>query len=193
MIGQGKSYNLTNLNSYTFDKRWDFLLAKSKNNKPVFYFFSETYYIVFGKFQNSKYNEQTNSIYIPFSNRFVLRDGILMFKLFSTYMKKFLQGFNYIFYKKLMYAGKGYRLYVRKKFFIYPKLNYSHKLFIYSFNTQIIITSRWTMNFFNKSLMSFNNFMKTLLLLRKYNMFTKKGIRLRKQILHHKIGKVSSY
>lgn len=41
--------------------------------------------------------------------------------------------------------------------------------------------------------MQFNKFLKRLLLLRKYNTFTKKGLRLRKQILHHKVGKVSTY
>lgn len=67
---------------------------------------------------------------------------IYNYQLFSTYMHKMLDIFNYIYAAKLMYSGKGYRLYVRRKFFIYPKLNYSHKNTIHDFTTLMIITSR---------------------------------------------------
>ena len=194
-MGRGTIVNLVIKNSYPFSRSWKFVLFKKKN-KCVYYFYNNTYYFIFGRFQNLIYSAQSNSISIPL--RFtqdlqVNQYNLFRYQLFYTYMNKMLDIFNVIYRYKVLYAGKGYRLYVRRKFFIYPKLNYSHKLYIYNFNTSMIILSRWSMKFESKSFRSIQNFLKSLLLLRKYNIFTKKGIRLRKQRLYHKIGKVSTY
>lgn len=190
---QQKIWDKTKLNSYTFSNSWQFVLGRSPRNKLVYYFYSEVYYFIFGTFQNSKYDAQSNSIYIPFHKGLSNTVKPIDYQLFYTYMTKMLNNFNYIYIAKLLYSGKGYRLYVRKKFFIYPKLNYSHKLYIYSFNTIIHITTRWTMIFYAKSYRNFRIFLLNLLRLRSYNTFTKKGIRLKKQVLYHKVGKVSTY
>ena len=190
---QGSLTKISKKNTYNFLKNWKSLVFLLFNGVRLFYFYNEVYYIIFSSKSNFSINLQTNSIFFKKYSFYDNLFGVKKYNLIGTYILKFLNNFLYLYFIKLNYSGKGYRLYSRRKFYIYPKLNYSHKLYLYSFNTITLVTSRWSLMFFSKSYSSIRNFIISIINLRPINIFTKKGIRLRKQIIYSKVGKVSSY
>jgi len=131
-----------------------------------------------------------------FSLSSIFRDSTFYFSISLEFKKKYFsilflikmvlsQMFKY-FFLKIRFNGLGYYLYKDKKNTIGAQFNYSHKInfyintiFIKNFNKR-----SWIFKSLNWSNLSLN--VKLLTSIRPTNIFTKRGIRLTKQIIYLK-------
>lgn len=165
---------------------WEIIVFKH-NSKVTSVFYNDRYYINYHEKFKTKVYTQSNSVAVCNDGR----DFAL--KTLATFLKKNITYFNNIKYNKINYAGKGYRIYIKKKYFMYPNLGISHKIYIYSFTSVIKTFSRHSVLFLSTNNRTLTNFIKKLVMIRKWNIFTQRGIRFVKQPVYKKIGKVSSY
>lgn len=95
---------------------------------------------------------------------------------------------------KVKFFGKGYRIFLSKyRNSITFNFGFSHYYLIYFFNIIPIILAKTKLFFFGINYFIAKFQLNKFLSLRKINIFTMKGIRLFKQIIKKKIGKLSTY
>jgi len=168
----------------TYLKYFNNLILVS-NNFLSFYLFNDIYFF---KFSISKNNIKTkfNSVLLP--NKFFF----CFFGFLITLISNSLKNLNILKFTKIKFSGKGYRVYKKKKYYIYAQLGYSHKLFTQNFNNifKFYGKYRFFIFFINNNV---NNFINKLLWWRFINIFTLKGFRKFNQIIYKKKGKISSY
>ena len=97
-------------------------MVMTENYKKQFciYYYKPTYYFVVGNFKNYRFNKQINSPYRSTPTMFLdqsISRGT--YNLVTTYFNKLFNNINYIYYARIKYSGKGYRLYVKKKILNY--------------------------------------------------------------------------
>jgi len=152
--------NLTNL------KRREQVIITLSNNLFNLNFFSKNKDLYINKFLN-----------IIYLKGFCFLKG-------KIFLKKFISDFNNLFYKKIYFSGKGYKLETNKDKYYYF-FNYSHLIML---KYKKIIYLKTKKNKF--SLFFFKNQSKNLLTcisnIRRLNKYTKKGIRFSRSIFFTK-------
>lgn len=174
---------------------WCVFLLKNKEKKPYsakhiiyffnpFYFFSYPLNLTFCNWNFSKF-PQTFIVNFVYSSNYT--------KTFWSKLNLIFHSFTKIFFKKLKFKGKGYYIYKNKRNTIALQFNYSHIKRLYFYFTHIKFLTKTSLVLFGLDpqtlSLAANRFKKT----RSINIFTGKGVRLTKQIIYRKTGKVSSY
>ena len=104
--------------------------------------------------------------------------------------------FENIFFNKIKFKGKGFRVRFKKnkkilKFtFGHSHINY---IFINNTKTKIKRLGKYKYIFKNKNNLKINLFLKKICEIKPINMYTKRGIRVGRQIVYKKKGKKSTY
>lgn len=121
--------------------------------------------------------------------------SLLTIFISSIWLNQKLKSIFSIFFKKIKFKGKGYRIYSskNKRYSLTFMFGHSHftliPLIIFKINNLTKL----------KILLTFNNFNLTCKLLiaifkiKPLNIFTNRGIRFAKQVVYKKTGKVSTY
>jgi ribosomal protein L6P/L9E len=104
--------------------------------------------------------------------------------------------FDNMFFNKIKFKGKGFRVRFKKnskilKFtFGHSHINY---IFVNQKTTKIKRLGKYKYIFKNKNDIEMNSFLKKLCNIKPINMYTKRGIRLSRQIIYKRKGKKSTY
>jgi ribosomal protein L6P/L9E len=160
----------------------------SNNKNLVTKMYSDKYiWTVNGDLKYTKFDNQTTSTYY-WTHMTIKR----LTKLYFYHLHKHYSSFNLIKDTKISYAGKGYRLYIKKRGF-YMQLGYSHKLFVKMINSLGVIMNRYLICLFSTSQNDLNTTVNYLTSFRRINIFTSRGLRSKKNKLFKKMGKTSSY
>jgi hypothetical protein len=113
----------------------------------------------------------------------------------SLWLKLKLKSLFIIFYKKLKFKGKGYRIYYSKieRYSITFVFGHSHYVIIPLILFKIINLTKLKISFTYTNFTLVNNLALSILSIKPINIFTSRGIRASKQQLFKKTGKVSTY
>jgi hypothetical protein len=110
-------------------------------------------------------------------------------QLISSILNNFLLNWNIIFYQKITFNGKGFKI-KKKKNIIFFFFNKSHISILINYSTIIKKIQRNKLIFFYKNYNYFNTqFFNKLLNIKYINIYTKRGLRLNRQIVLKKKGK----
>lgn len=117
----------------------------------------------------------------------------IYFKNYWKEVNKIFLSFNKIFYKRIKFQGKTYRLYKSWRNTIVYQFGYSHRIYLYCYLFSLKFLSKFSILLFGIN-WKIINFKAYKLIKWKYlNIFTGRGLRFSKQIIYKKEGKVSSY
>jgi ribosomal protein L6P/L9E len=106
----------------------------------------------------------------------------------------FFYSFNFFFFKKFKFVGKGYKIKkvkIKKSFKFY--FGYSHKIFLVYGGAQLRKLTKYKLFLLGNNQKKIQTILLILKNIRKLNMFTKRGLRATKQIIHKRPGKKSTY
>jgi hypothetical protein len=167
-----------------------YLIKSKKNNYFLLYFYSRTLALripLFNPKLSLHFDSSVNLL--MFSSHIFLPKFYTWLKNLSTILLTFT---TFLFYK-IKFKGKGYYLYKNKRNTITPQFGYSHRIYFYSYASQILFVTKTKILFygFNKG-----DILKVSLNVkskRNINIFTGRGVRFSKQIIYKKTGKVSLY
>jgi len=104
--------------------------------------------------------------------------------------------FDNVFFNKIKFKGKGFRVRFKKnskilKFtFGHSHINY---ILVNGLTTNIKKLGKYKYIFKNKNNLEMNSFLKKICNIKPINMYTKRGIRISKQIIYKRKGKKSTY
>lgn len=134
------------------------------------------------------YNPNTYNIEISLQRTFAF------YKLFETHFNNLLFSFNRLWHIKIKFAGKGFKIKRKRKtksikFYFY----YSHINVIILKNAKL--KQRKKNRFIIKTWDKYNlvKAFKQIVSIRSLNIYTKRGIRIAKQVVFRKTGKKSNY
>jgi hypothetical protein len=106
----------------------------------------------------------------------------------------FFYSFNYIFFKKFKFIGKGYKIKkvrIKKSFQLY--FGYSHKIFLISGGCQLRKLTKYKLFLITNNYKKIYKIRLIIKNIRKLNFFTKRGLRAMKQKIFKRPGKKSTY
>lgn len=106
----------------------------------------------------------------------------------------FFFSFNFFFFKKFKFVGKGYKIKkvkTKKSFQLF--FGYSHKIFLISGGSQLRKLTKYKLFLITNSKKKLNKITLIVNNIRKLNIFTKRGLRAIKQRIHKRPGKKSTY
>ena len=115
------------------------------------------------------------------------------YKLYWHRFKQLFYSFNFFFFKKIKFKGKGYYIYKNFRNTIAMQFGYSHKIQLFFFYFNIKFLSKTSIFFFGISARALITSAYMFKQVKPINIFTSKGIRFSKQIIYKKTGKISSY
>lgn len=121
----------------------------------------------------------------PFTNNYV--------SIYTHILKFFYKMLITPIFKKIKFKGKGYYLYKSRRGSITPQFGYSHRLYLYTFFTNVSFLNKTSLIIFGSNIKDILLSSKTLYKWRPLNIFTGRGVRFSRQIVYKKSGKVSSY
>lgn len=101
--------------------------------------------------------------------------------------------FSNIFFKKIKFTGKGYRLYRSLRNVLTLQFNHSHRIYQYFFLVSLIFLNKYTILFSSLRPNELNLKLYKLKSWRPANLYTMRGIRFTKQVVFKKVGKISTY
>lgn len=184
--------NLNQKNFYFYIPTfWNFFLLKKKNlNNFFFYFYSSNYnflYPIYGRDTNFFFDTQANILIFNFF--FFNTFKVLFHKVF----KLLFYSFNFFFYKKIKFKGKGYYMYKNFRNTLALQFGYSHKLRLYLFKINLKFLSKTSILIFGVNKLDLVKSFTGIKSIKPVNIFTGKGVRFARQIVYRKTGKVSSY
>ena len=169
----------------------NFLLIKKNNNK---------YIIIYNNYNNIyikyKINFLVNIYYIK-SLKYILIDHNLYkdntnLNLLNKFIYKQLKSINFYFVKKIVFFGKGYKIKKLNKKIFNLFFNRSHLTFIKWNNLKLKKLKKSKILILSSNFKKLTNVINTIVKCRKLNIFTKKGLKLSRQIVYKKVGKKSS-
>jgi len=161
------------------------VLTKIMGGKTSFYLYNEVYFSKVG-FPTSFFEV------VPFAVISVRQLDMFFVNTFFLHFNKILVNMTKLNFSKVKFSGKGYRIYLKKTFYIYAQLGYAHKIFLYNFNNAFKFYGKYRFFIFYTDTLV-NRFVKSILMLRFINIFTLRGFRKFDQIIYKKKGKISSY
>lgn len=166
------------------------IIKNSTINISYLYLWSQLYFIkipINNKFIKPYFSNNTHSI-------------ILKTNYITPYTKTYFSVLNKVikplispFFTKIQFKGKGYYLYKSYRHTITPQFGYSHRLYLYTFFLFIKFLNKTSLIVFGLNLETISKLTKSLFKWRPINIFTGRGVRLTKQIIYRKSGKISSY
>lgn len=106
---------------------------------------------------------------------------------------KFWKQFFILTFAKIKYKGKGYKLYLKKKNRIFLQFGLSHKTYTNDVNSHFFFLMKGKLLFLGLNKKKFNDFLYKLIRLKYINIFTIRGLRLSRQVIFKKTGKISTY
>lgn len=171
---------------------FDLVLLKSKLNY-IFYSYTNTYYTNLAyilpkiKAFTVYFNEQMNTILTERWQFSTVRT------LFYNSLFKFWKQFYIVSYAKIRYKGKGYKLYLKKENRIFFQFGLSHKWYVHDTNSHFFFLTKGKMLFLGLNKKIFYDFLFKLIRSRYLNIFTARGLRLSRQVVFKKVGKISAY
>lgn len=158
------------------------LIAISLKSSLVFYMFSNNYFFVLNHrffFYKSFYNITVLNV--------ALRKHLYSVSLLN--LNKLIS----IHTLKILFNGKGYRSYISSRNTLTFSFGYSHLLYIYTLDTQVVQLTKNKLLVYGLNTFLVNQFSFQFYAVKPLNIFTLKGVRFRKQIFRKKIGKLSLY
>ena len=192
------NYNLNNKFSnkkktinFLLPNDWHILIVSNKySNLHQIFLYSKNYYlktIIFEKKPLIYYDFNTKQFFISVCtlNNYA--------HLYLKIIKNFYLNLVKPTFIKLKFKGKGYYIYKNYRNTITPQFGYSHRLYLYSFYTNVKFLNKTTLVCFGLNLNNIKLVSNTLYNWRPVNIFTGRGVRFSKQLIYKKSGKVSSY
>lgn len=177
--------------SYIIPQNWKIIIVKDRSSRTLFFILYSPIYIYVIPFFSNKYNFNLDinlnqiTITCPFLTNYN--------KLYLSILNSFINSITVPIFTKLKFKGKGYYIYKNYRNTITPQFGYSHRLYLYSFHTQVKFLSKTDLVFFGLNKKYLNEISQKLFLWRPVNIFTGRGVRFSKRIFYKKSGKVSSY
>jgi large subunit ribosomal protein L6 len=98
-----------------------------------------------------------------------------------------------VFFKKLKFKGKGYYIYKNSRNTIAPQFGYSHRIYVYSWFTNIKFLGKTSLVIFGLKASDIKLPTSLIKSFRPINVFTGRGVRFSREVVYSKPGKVSSY
>lgn len=163
-------------------------IVLENNNKDIksIYIYNDDYYFCFNSINNNIFiDKNSNTIRV----KSITNDKN---KLFSFEFNSFLISWDSIFFKKIRFTGKGFK-FKKKVANLFLFFNRAHKCFFIGNN---IILKRLSKN---KIILLKNNYKHLthdsiiIRKIRSINIFTKRGLRLSRQLVLKKKGKTASH
>ncbi len=106
----------------------------------------------------------------------------------SNYLNDFLFSWDYIFNKKIIFSGKGFKI-RKKKNYLFLFFNRSHASLLICNNIIIKKIQKNKILFFYKNWIKYSNTFKNIIQIRPANIYTKRGLRFSRQIILKRKGK----
>lgn len=156
-------------------------------NCNYFYISNNNYFGIFYSNLPVKFDVVTNSLV------FSLVKTKLPFNLMYWYWNNFIPSLERLFFEKLTFKGKSFKITRKKKKFYDFDFGHAHYTYVIFFN--IIFKKRKKYQYYIKrtNYFWFCRFLGEVMNLRQWNMYTQRGLRLKRQLLFKKTGKVSTY
>ncbi len=172
----------------------NFLFLKKNNNKYILiYNKNNNIYIKYKLNINIKLYYIKNLKYILIELNYFSQEFLYNFNCINKLIDNQIKCINFYFTKKIIFFGKGFKIKkLKKKNIINLYFNKSHINFL-KWNNIIIKKLKKSKILINS--VNFNNIIKitnNIINCRGLNIFTKKGLRLSRQIIYKKIGKKTS-
>lgn len=169
--------------SFIIPKSLNYILIKIKE-KPYIYIYNKNFFFFFSLINKKKIylNKSTNSITIilPYPSTKMI---------FQKYLDNLLYSWVNFFFKKIKFTGKGYKIvYLKKKKKLKLKFNRAHR-------TSLFLQKIWIKKFKKKIIFYYNNHyllsetLKKVQNVRTANLYTKRGLKLTRQIFYKKFSK----
>jgi len=124
----------------------------------------------------------------------------IKFLLVSSYLKLYFSRLGELLkvpfrlgFTRVKFKGKGYYIYKSVRNTLSPQFGYSHRLYVYSTFSKVKFTSKSSLIFFGLTTNLTRQISLFFKSLRPINLFTGRGIRLSRQVIYSKPGKISSY
>ncbi len=171
---------------------FDLVLLKSKLNY-IFYSYTNIYFTnlsyIKPKFSDFQiyFNGQMKTMIINKWRCSTVRT------LFYKSLYKFWKQFYIISYAKIRYKGKGYKLYLKKENRIFFQFGLSHKWYVSDVYSHFFFLMKGKLLFLGLNKKVFYDFLFRLIRSRYLNIFTARGLRLSRQVVFKKVGKISAY
>ena len=106
----------------------------------------------------------------------------------------FFYSFNFFFFRKFKFIGKGYKIKkVKNKKSFKLFFGYSHKIFLIPGGLQLHKLTKYKLFLITNTLLKEKKTSPKIQHIRKLNLFTKRGLRATKQIIFKRPGKKSTY
>jgi hypothetical protein len=183
---------MSNFNLYIPSCFYINILQNNKNNLKGYYLYlyNTNYYIIFHLLQQYELNIKKNIFINKHTNTILLNSFFndAKLKTLNTNLYYFLFSIEYVFYKKLKFTGKGFKI-KKKKNNIILYFNTAHiNLLILKNNiTQKLAKNKYIILKSN----NYHNYCDSYLFksVKLNNIFTKRGLRFTRQIIFKKKGK----
>jgi ribosomal protein L6P/L9E len=98
-----------------------------------------------------------------------------------------------MFFTKIKFTGKGYRVFIGSRQTINFQFGYSHKNYQYLFNLSLKFKNKYFLTIFGINFFNFNKQIFFFKNIKPINIFTGRGIRFIQDSIYKKPGKISSY
>jgi len=157
-------------------------LTLKKNSSNYIYIYNNIYFIFFNANKYKFYFKKILNIIEINTN--IKKNA----QQLSKYLNNFLFSWNYIFSKKIIFSGKGFKI-RKKKNFLFLFFNRSHASLLICNNMIIKKIQKNKILFFFKNNMLYNNILKNIVSIRPANIYTKRGLRLSRQTIWKRKGK----
>ena len=106
----------------------------------------------------------------------------------SNYLTNYIYTWNTFFYKKIKFKGKGYKI-LRRRRLLKLTFNKSHITWMFFFKILFQRLAKQKYIFISKNYKYLSQLIQYIYMIRPFNIFTKRGIRLSQQKIFKKIGK----
>lgn len=159
----------------------------TKDNKLYIYFYNNIYFFsLYLKNNNLNINKSTNVIKVNDINKNKLNN------LSVTELKRFLFSWESMFFNKIKFSGKGFK-FKKKECNLFLFFNRAHKCFFIGTNIILIRLSKNKVIVLKNNLNNIRHDSKLITSIRSNNIFTKRGLRLSRQIIYKKKGKTAAH
>jgi hypothetical protein len=123
--------------------------------------------------------------YLPLSNNIIVKTSTSL-----LFIEKYFFSLINFFFKKIIFKGKGYKI-IKKKKFLILLFNTSNITYLLLFNTLCVKKSKTKYLLILKNALKLNTLTHKVLGIKTLNTYTKRGLRLSKQLVYQKSGKSS--
>lgn len=170
---------------------WKYCFLKSQVNFPnLLYLYTPVYFFKFVLPSKSficqrSINLNTIEIFVPV--------WVNYFTLYLFFCKNILYSFTLLFFTKIKFTGKGYRVFVGSRQTVNFQFGYSHKNYQYLFSLSLKFKNKYFLIIYGMNFFNFNRSIHLFKSIKPINIFTGRGIRFIQDIIYKKPGKISSY